>query len=75
MESTNNNQNTRHPYRYLFNNNINTSTYEDQILNELTNLITLRLGNNRNSFFPIRNNVNLTSLINGTLYQKNNYKK
>ena len=72
---TNRNQNTRHPYRYLFNNSVNTSTYEDQILNELTNLITSRLGSNRNSFFPIRNNVNLTSLINQTLYQKNNYKK
>ena len=55
--------------------NFNESHFNDAMINRLTNMITNRIINNSNSFFPLNNGYNVTDILQNSLYQKNPYKK
>ena len=55
--------------------NFNESHFNDDMLNRLSNMITNRIINNSNSFFPLNNEYNVTDILQNSLYQKNPYKK
>jgi hypothetical protein len=66
-----------------YTNDLNSSnTINDSLITELTNMITNRIINNNNNFFPVQqsnppnmSNYNISDMIQNSLYQKNPYKK
>ena len=55
--------------------NLNESHFNDLMINRLTSMITNRIINNSNSFFPLNNDYNVSNILQNSLYQKNPYKK
>tara|TARA_Y100000591_G_scaffold331543_2_gene365797 strand:- start:5679 stop:6581 length:903 start_codon:yes stop_codon:yes gene_type:complete len=62
----------------ITNNRITSQTsYDDLMINQLTNMLTNRIINNENIFFPLqsRSNFNISNILQNSLYQSNPYKK
>lgn len=82
-ENNQNNINWSNIFGSQYNNNLNSSnSISDNLMTELTNMITNRIINNNNNFFPVQqsnqpnmSNYNISDMIQNSLYQKNPYKK
>ena len=60
----------------ISNNRLNSqSNFDDFMINQLTDLITNRIVDNSNNFFPLQSNLNATNILQNSLYQSNPYKK
>lgn len=53
----------------------NESNFNNAMINRLTSMITNRIINNNNSFFPLNSGSNVSDILQNSLYQKNPYKK
>ena len=70
----NNNDNDDFDIFNITNNRINSQTsYDDLMINAFTDMLTNRIVNNGNNFFPLQSNV--SNILQNSLYQSNPYKK
>ena len=70
----NNNDNDDFNIFNITNNRITSQTsYDDLMINAFTDMLTNRIINNSNNFFPLQSNV--SNILQNSLYQSNPYKK
>ena len=70
----NNNDNDDFNIFNIINNRITSQTsYDDLMINAFTDMLTNRIINNNNNFFPLQSNV--SNILQKLLYQSNPYKK